>query len=385
MIKLKAIIAENLKNSSSLLRLQNLESDFDRKEVYFKFSLLMYGISLVEIMVGLTLGVILSLALIGVYIAQKNTFNTNMSQSIIQSSESAISALISPTIRGAGFCGCTSVIKALSSLNGGGPPPLGTLSVNPSMIMGYDSTILTITQPNEANSSNTANWSPALDASLAGNVEATSDVLVVLGGTPGTQPVSVTTINSGSSTFAVQNAAGIIAGQFGAVSDCLKASVFQITGVAGTTITHDSGGGALDNASSTLTPSYGIGAQFVSLTQTAFFVASTPGGEQSALMKATLNVNGTWTIQALAPGVEAMHVLYGEGTNGVPTQYVPARSVTNWGQVYAVRLGFLVVGQPGSGTLSPTQYNILGSVITVPSDNKLRHVYEMTINLRNAS
>lgn len=345
------------------------------------------GFSLVEIMIGLTLGVILSIAVLGVYLAQKNTYKTNTSQAVIQNAESAIAELITPAIRSAGFCGCNSVIQALSNLNPGGPAPLGTLDTTPSILMGYDAsagTTLSITQANANNSSTAADWTPGLDTSLTGNVQATSDVLIVLGGSPGSQPVGVTTFTPGSSSFDIQNGTGIAAGQFGAISDCLKSSVFLITAVAGTTISHTAGLGALTNAADALAVSYTPGSQFVTLTQTAFFVARDPGG-QSALVRATLNQNGTWTIQSLAPGVDTMQVLYGVGTSGIPSQYVPASAVTNWGQVYAIRLGFLLAGQQGSGTVTPTQFTVLGATVTVPSDNRLRHIYEMTINLRNSS
>lgn len=346
----------------------------------------MAGISLVEIMVGLTLGVILSIAIIGVYIAQKNTYKTNVSQATIQNAENAISALVSPTIRSAGFCGCATLIQGLSHLNGGGSAPLGTMSTNPSMVMGYDAAAgntLTITH-NAANSGQVTDWTAGLDASLAGNIVATSDVLIVLGASPGAQPISVTSMDEGSVSLTLQNTSGLAAGQFGAVSDCLKASIFQVTGVAGNTISHAAGGGTLGNASDMLSVNYAPGSQFVSLTQTAFFVAQNSSG-QSALMRATLNADGTWTIQSLAPGVDTMQVRYGIGGSGVPSQYVPASAVTNWGQVYAIRLGFLLEGQQGSGTKPPTQFSVLGTTVNVPADNRLRHVYEMTINLRNAT
>ena len=345
------------------------------------------GFSLVEIMIGLTLGIILSIAVIGVYLAQKNIYRTNTSQAIIQNAESAIAGLVTPTIRAAGFCGCATIIKALSNLNAGGPPPISTLSTNPSIIMGYDSiagTTITISQNNATNSASSASWTPGLDASLTGNIQPTSDVLVVLGGVPGSQPIGVITFTPGSTEIVLQNTTGILAGQFGAISDCLKATVFQVTSVVGTTINHSAGAGALTNASDALSVNYAPGSQFVPLTQTAFFVAHDPSG-QSALARATLNADGTWTIQSLAPGVDTMQVLYGTGSNGVPTQYVPASAVANWGQVYAIRLGFLLEGQPGSNTLPPTEFSVLGTTVKVPADNRLRHVYEMTINLRNSS
>ena len=343
-----------------------------------------YGFSIVEILVGLTLGAIFSTAVLGIYIAQKSTFKTNESQANIQNTESAITALLSPAIRSAGYCGCTTISKATSNLNAGGPPPLSTLTTLSTMVMGYESATNTIPQNNPANSTNAANWSPSLDASLVGNVAAASDVLVVLGGTPGEEPIAVTSFTLGSSSFDIQSAAGVTSGQFAAISDCLKATIFNITSVAGNTISHVGGNGALSNINDTFSVNYPVGSQFVTLTQTAFFVSQDPSG-QSALMRGTLNANGTWSIQSLASGVDSMQVRFGTGTNGIPTQYVAASAVTNWSQVYAVRIGFLIEGNPGSQTRPSTQYSILGTTITVPADNRLRDVFEMTIQLRNAA
>ena len=345
------------------------------------------GVTLIELMIGLSLGLIVSLAFLGVYLAQTNIYRTNLSQAAIQDAENAISALLSPVIRSAGFCGCTTISQAVSNLNLGGPPPLGNLGTTQAAIMGYDAaagTTITITQDNAANSMNANNWTPAFDASLVGNVQSTSDVLIILGAAPGAQPIAVTTITSGSNSMTLQNATGIVAGQFGVVSDCLKASVFKITNVTGTTITHASGVGALANASDALTPNYSPGAQFIPLTQFVFFVAHDPAG-QSALVRGTLSASGTWNIQSLVPGVETMQILYGIGTNGILTEYVPAGTVANWTQVYAIRLGFVIEGGPGSASSPPTQYSVLGTTIHVPADGRLRHTFEMTITLRNLS
>ena len=345
------------------------------------------GFSLVELMVGLTLGLMLSIAVLGVYMAQVNTYKTNVSQAGSQNIISAITALVTPTVHSAGFCGCSSITQALSNLRAGGPPPLGTMSTTPTMIMGYDAaagTTINITQNNAANSSNASAWSPSLDASLLGNVEAISDVLIVLSPLPGSSPIAVTAFTSGSSSVTLQNTTGVTAGQFAAISDCSKASIFQVTGVAGTTVTHAAGSGVLSNATDALAVNYPIGSQFVILTQTAFFVAR-DGSGQSALIRATLNAGGTWTLQSLVPDIETMQVLYGIGSNGTLSQYVRASSVANWNQVYAIRLGFIIEGQAGSGSKTPTVYSVLGTTVNVLSDNRLRHVFEMTINLRNTN
>lgn len=343
------------------------------------------GFSIVELMIATSIGFLLSLAVTQIYLAQTQVYKTSNSQDLIQSSQNAISYLVTPVIRAAGFTGCSTISTAVSNLNAGGPNPLGSMGTDPTMIRGYSggTTAFTISA-NPANSSTASDWTPALDSTLVGNAQRGSDVLVVFGAAPGYSPLSITTIANGSNAFTVQSTAGtsITSGQYGAVSDCTKTTIFQITGVTGNSIAHNSGGSALQNASSAFPVNYQVGSQFMVLQQTAFFVGQSQGG-QSALMRATLN-GTTWTVQPLVPGVETMKVLYGIGSNGTVTQYVPANLVTNWAQVYAVRIGFLIAGQSGSGTNSSERFSVLDVQMTVPSDNRLRHVFEMTIHLRNA-
>lgn len=343
------------------------------------------GFSIVELMITTFIGLIVSYAIMEIYLAQSQIYKTSTSQGFTQSAENAITNLVTPIIRSSGFTGCGTTAIALSNLNPGGSPPIGTLSTTPSMIMGYSGGIgnIAIAQLNSSNDSVAGDWTPTLDSTLVGNVEKGNDVVVFLGGGVGASPIPVTTISSGSNTFTIQSLpSSVTAGQFAALSDCLKTTVFKITGVSGSTITHNAGSGALQNVSSTFSLNYQPGTQFLQLQQTAFFVGQGQGG-QSSLMIATLSGNA-WTIQPLIPGIDIMKVQYGIGTGGNITQYVPASAVPNWGQVYAVRLGFLIEGQPGSSNTGTTQFTVLDSQVTVPSDTRLRHVFEITVNLRNA-
>lgn len=341
------------------------------------------GFSIVELMTAVTIALFMLSVMLTVYLVQSRVYKTTTGQGFIQNSENAIATMMSQYIRGAGFAGCSTVANAVSNLNAGGSPPLGNINTAPAAIMGYQS-LKTITQLNAANDANVADWSPSLDSTLAGNAIPGSDVLVVLGPPPGTLPTGVTAINNASNVFTVQNATGVVAGQYGAISDCAKSAIFKITGVTGQNISHASGSGSLANSSDTLAVTFAPGAQFISLQQTAFFVGQGAGG-QSSLMMATLNGN-TWTVQALVPGVDTMKVMYGVGANGALNQYQTAANVTSWGQVYAVRLGFLVEGELASGNISTqnnTQFTLFNQTITVPADNRLRHVYEFTVNVRN--
>lgn len=356
-------------------------------------SVLQRGYTLVELLVAMTIGIVLIGAMIVVYVTQTQTYKATNSQAGTQSAENAIAALVTPVIRAAGFVGCSTILPTAgqtvsSILNAGGPSPVGTLAT-PSIIFGYDANgtagtgTLTITQDNTANDSIATHWTPNLDASLASMVETGSDVLLMFGAAPGSQPAAVTSIPSGSTTLTVQNATGLAAGQLAAVSDCGKTVLFQITGVAGNTLTHALGAGALTNNTATFPVNYNI-ASLVPLQQTALYVAQGQGG-QSVLMLATYGA-GAWTASPLVPGVQTMQVLYGIGASGVATQYVAASAVTAATPVYSIRLAFLIEGQPGSASASnPASFTMLGTTVNVPTDTRLRRVYEMTVNLRNAS
>lgn len=342
--------------------------------------------SLIELMIATTLSLVISYSVMQIYLTQSQFYKTSNSQALILNTENALVNLISPTIRGAGFVGCSTTSNALSNLNPGLPDPLGSLNNSGQMIKGYSgsSSSFTYTTTNPANDTNAANWTPALPASLVGEVEKGSDVLIVLGATPGAFPIGVMQINPGSNVLTLKNTANaqITSGQLGAVSDCVKSIIFRVTGVTGTSLSHSAGTGSMHNASSTFLLKFQPGAQFIALQQTAFFVGQGHGG-QSALMQAVLNGN-TWTVQPLVPGVEFMKVHYGIGANGLVTRYVPANAVSDWSNVYAIRLGFIIAGKMGSGS-GNRSYTVLDTAVTVPADNLLRHTFEMTIKLRNAS
>lgn len=352
------------------------------------------GLSIVELMVALTIGLIILGAIAFVFLAQTRSYKTTNTQATIQSSENAIADILTPAIRVAGYLGCSDIVGSgtTSMLVPSGSAPLGTImaDTNPRMLMGYEGSsgsALSIT-PNAANDNNTGDWSPTLDTTLAGLVEYGSDVVVVLGPVPGSLPIDISNAVAGSKTVTLKNIPTnmtINAGQFAGISDGLKSIIFLIKGVTGNIISLASGSGPMTNSAAGLLNSYSDSSQFIPLQQTAFFVAQQPNGGQSALMTTTVNGN-TWTTpQALVPGVDAMQVLYGIGANGIVKQYVQANAVTDWSQVYIVRLGFLIEGQIGSGGgVGTTTFTVLGTTVTVPLDTRLRHVYEMTISLRNA-
>jgi len=383
---------------------------------------LQMGLSLVEMMVSLAIAMFLMAIALGIYSQEAGLYKTTGTQASVQSAENAISTLVAPVVRSAGFMGCSPLgfgYSVNNLLTAGTSPPLGTLSTSPpaaspSGIFGYDALISGVASPlaiteDAANDTSTADWSPALDSTLAatpGLVEKGSDVLVVLGPVPGSQPVTVVGLpNASSLTLGSSIPASVLASfpnnQWVAMSDCNVTAIFQITTGAANPLLYSAGSGALSNSAavSTLYALFGttvptnVGtapySQLIPLQQTAFFVGQDNNG-QSSLKRAILTPPGnTWTVSTLVPGVDNMQVLYGvsAATASSPVQqYVPASSVANWATVHSVRMGFLIDGQVGSIAMptAGSSNSVLGTTVTMPADTRLRHVFELTVNVRNA-
>jgi type IV pilus assembly protein PilW len=352
------------------------------------------GFTLIELMLSITIGLLIIAAVIGLYMAQKQIYNSSNSQAAIQNSDNAISGLVVPIVRSAGFAGCGSLVGStsdvLTALNPGAPYPLGNLANVVTFIKGYEANntgsagTLAIAPLDPVNDVTATDWTPTLDSTLVGDVEKGSDVIVLLGPVAGTVPTGTTAATTGVSTIAVQSGAGFVAGQVAAISDCGKSIVFGVSSVSGNTITHAIGSGGTGNTGATFGVNFTTGAQVVPLQQTALFVGQGQDGH-SDLMIATYT-SGAWTVSPLIPGVDTMQVLYGTGASGAVTAYVPASSVLDWTSVYTVRIGLLIEGEKQSvsgHSAAASTFTVLGNTVTVPPDGILRHVEEVTINLRN--
>ncbi len=354
------------------------------------------GFSLVELMVAMVLGIIVMAGVITVFLAQRRVYLTTSSQGGLQDSQNAISSIVGASLRGAGFLGCGSFRHANSIIKTGASSLVYNFTAP---VFGFDAKgtgsggAYAITQINAADSSDSADWVPSLDSTLVGKSEPGSDIIVVGGEKPGTQSVPASSINNNVQFTIPDSSYGTLpAGTAAAISDCAKSTVFQITSMSSSSNIHNvhhtagGGGSAPGNSSGSFQPQYKNGSQFVELQQVAYMVARGDGG-QSSLYQAVMK-NGAWDLQPLVPGVDSMQVLYGIGPeSGGTTQYVSADDVGQWTQVNSVRIGFLLEGALGSGIVdsNPTQWDVLGTTVTVPKDTRLRHVFVMTVNLRNVT
>lgn len=96
-------------------------------------------------------------------------------------------------------------------------------------------------------------------------------------------------------------------------------------------------------------------------------------------------------VNAIANGVESMHILYGESLNPLPSdkdrnvnQYVAGNSVTDWSRVYAVRIAILTRSLISTTAESTTRnYVLLDAQPYVMNDAVNRQVFTTTFVINN--
>lgn len=133
-----------------------------------------------------------------------------------------------------------------------------------------------------------------------------------------------------------------------------------------------------------------------------FWITTGKGGEPE-LACISRGTGAGRSSEAIVRGVETFQVMYGiddsTPADSLPNKWVSAQNVTDWMKVRAVRVGFVLRGQPGSsqGTAVSASDNVLyplgkdfigtsteqGLAFTPPNDGRIRRAYTSTFMLRN--
>ena len=352
------------------------------------------GFSMVELMVAITLALLLTGAVISVFIGSRTAYQATAAVGEMADSGRFALNLIGESVRGAGNLSCNSATSN-SNVSLVGP---GGFATNFGLgITGFEATGTgpgtTIALPATPVAGVAGNWTPALDGTITAATPGPfgvpvqgSDVLAVYSSVPRVPPVYTTAdVLAGVTTVPVTAppplAPGMTANQYAAISDCTKSMIFQVAAVAPNSVT-------LNNA---LTLGFAAGALVAPLTTTVYYIGTGSDGDSS--LWRLEQVNGVFTPpgpEELVPDVENMQVLYGidpAGT-GTASAYVTADQIGGF-NVVSIQVALLVASPPGNKPVPPPPaFNMVGTPptqVTVPGDNRARQVFYATINLRNAS
>lgn len=357
------------------------------------------GLTLVELMVAMTIGLILMAAISQVFLTSRQIYTLEESQARTQEAGRFAMEFLSQDIRMAGYVGCASKLSAGTPVSGECPngtvcsianPNNSLVNFNPDGISAHRYT-------GNGTGAALSDWTPALssDYFAADDVLPNTDVIVIQRGSTLDTHLTGNTVPDNANVQILNTAdlVGIIAADdIMMVSDCRNADVFRVNSISNSgsdkkTITHTSG-----NTQVTLTHSYGNDAQIMKLISRAYYIGTGTSGEPALFRKELTNSGGPVTVaQELVEGVENMRMSFGEETevaasrDYVPNRFVLADGVTDFSKVVAVRVGLVArtstnVAQDVS-LATPLSFD--GITFPTPTDRRRRQYYLATIQKRN--
>ena len=336
------------------------------------------GLSLVELMVAITIGLIIMAAVSSLFVSSKQTYTTQDSLARLQENGRLAMQFLIKDIRLAGFFGCLDGVDpgptaqsdgSVASSNtkylvNGGP----TFTANPFVrIEGIE------------NASTSTTWLPSIAAQPANIKPGTDAITIRMANVTAAANVAPGMLN-GASPLIVNDTTPFTTGDIVVVSDCITADVIKITNITGSPA--DTLERAISqNVTTTLSKPYEPQARVHKLTLSQYFIQTKPDGVPALFRDGV----------ELVEGIENLQILYGEDTDvppdGLPNIYRRASAVADWSRVMSVRIGVLARTINSEGTdLDQADHDVDDDGIpelSAAGDRFRRRVFQAVVKLRN--
>ena len=336
------------------------------------------GMSLIELMIAMVLGLVLAGGAIQIFISSKATYGLENALSRLQETGRFVVDTLAKEVRMAGYMGCSSRGNITPSVLALETPPLTATSANG--ITGY-------------NYNTGSDWNPDLPSyitsatGLNASVSNGSDVMIIQRASEcGAYLTGNMTADNANVQVVNPNTCGFDQNDVVMITDCASSDVFAIS----STPTSGSGQETLAHANNVnsdnkLSKIYGPDSFVATFFSEVFFIGTGASGEP-ALYEGSWDpaAAANYDLSELADGVEDMQILYGEDTGGgneYADTYVTADSVADWTNVRSVRVNLLLRSEDGV-TSAPRTINFNGGT-KGGADRRLRMVYTSTITIRN--
>jgi len=353
------------------------------------------GFSLVELLIAMALGLLLTLGVTQIYLSGNKTYRQTQGLAHAQESTRFVSAVITPDLRSAGSFGCLAEMgRPLDQvvdnrLNGGLPIPLTRA------VQGWEYTGTgpsdNITLAGVLATPGGGNWESGtvgtnLPASLAGSAVTNSDVIVINALTPLDVPVDAANPQNGNS-INMTGSTGVDANRviLATRGDCSEGELFQKINNANASSIALAGGNIVPgNNGNNFNLSYDAQTRVYEFTSMAYYIGRGTNGEPALFRRLLTPLQ---TPQELVSGVETLQVLYGVNTGGTNAadSYLPADQVADWDSVASVR--FAVMTRSPDEVLdeeNSRSFDMLGSEVAQANngDRRVRLISVSTTALR---
>lgn len=320
------------------------------------------GVSMIELLVSLALGMILLLGVVEVFVNSKKTYRVQDALSEMQENARFAVDILLKDLRLAGYLGCGNLNR-----------------IEPEVITGLTNYRQASVVQGFQNNGNLS-WAPTPPSELTTSTTVNeitagpdSDLIAVMSaGACSAQIQSDMASASANIAIAASNDCGFANNDIVMVSDCASADVFQITSAPS--------GGLLSHAD--LQKPYDTSAEVMTVKSVTYFAGTDPDSQiPSLFMFNNSEARGVNNPVALIEGVESLQILFGEDTtlNGVPDVFQDADDVTAWENVVSARITLLM------RSTSPVGADQFEDPITnvIYNDGILRKTFVSTVQLRN--
>jgi type IV pilus assembly protein PilW len=359
----------------------------------------MQGLSLIELLVGITISSILLLGVSSIYLNSRQTDQLGSELSRLQETGRHALGFLAKDIRMAGYQGCLDPTRLKVEVIADNPP---TADIFATALRGFE-----VRNGTWANGTEFDNQ-PIESMALVG-----SDVIALQGASATEVTLTGNMTASNANIQILGNPLGFAQNQVIVIADCEYADMFRITNdpntpvvPAAVTLTH----AMSNNSDNRLQKAYDDTATVMAFQSVVYFVGNTGRmSEQNkainALYRQThITANNTFIVEELIEGIDSMQIIYGELLASGNHRYLPAddiaalqaNAIADLQLVDSIQLGLLVSGSkdviPSNDDLS---YELPGETIIADSssagttdvthevDKRLRRDFSMTINIRN--
>lgn len=336
----------------------------------------MAGMSLVELMIAMTLGLVTVGAVGYIYLGTSKTYRTQDSLARLQEGARYAFEVITSDLRMAGATGC-SYSTARNAINSFNTLWYVNLFDQPLVSEEFDGT--------------------------AGTETELSDALRVIRADVSREYVVQNHNPAGTFTF---NAAhGLADGNLMVATDCNHAAVFRAGTASGSDITYSAGGSTPANATVDLGESgpytFLTGSRVYRLSASTYYVAENPAGEPALFRSRPAAGTALPAAEELVEGVEDLQVTFGIDTDndgeinfldpdGDDDPYLTATQVNalsgtpseRWARVVSVRIS-LLMRTVEDNVLPESQTYTYNGGSTTPADRRLRKVFTHVVTMRN--
>jgi type IV pilus assembly protein PilW len=366
------------------------------------------GVTLIELLVALGLGLFVLIGLSSVYVAVKQSFRFQETTGRLQEDGAFALDTIAKDLRMAGYAGCAGINKTtIAAVTTYSPGSVISTSYANSLnaanpLSQISSATAEMTQQ-PLTSQNFIRGFDGIPSSMFASSAPTNtstDSLFFSGGSSNAMSVSAFMASATSPLTLLSdpyNWRNDTTNTF-IVSNCVSSSSFigQVSAQGtGFKVTHDT---TLNNSVDTFTSStlFGTDTIVMPLEWNFYYISTRTGATTPSLYRVFFNGNSRSLPQEVVSNVESMKLHYGESNadaSGVSTLQADnwrtsAAAVTDWSRVVAVRIGLMMVSSEDNTNPEvtlPTPY-LLGAAYTKPpgaSANRLRKEFSTTVVLRN--